>query len=136
MEHFKHSFSRRNLFRIGATIGAGVLLPQMLHAKELQAENIHGINDNAENETGSQRLSVEKLKQWESLGYGMFIHFGMSTYDGDELSSGDKPASFYNPDKLDVDQWIGVARDAGTKYAVLTFLHLIFDCLFRFLHYH
>ena len=45
----------------------------------------------------SQRLSIEKLQQWEQLAYGMFIHFGMSTYDGDELSRGDKPASFYNP---------------------------------------
>jgi alpha-L-fucosidase len=50
----------------------------------------------------------------------MFIYFGMSTFDGNELSHGDKPASFYNPDKLDVDQWIAVARDAGMKYALLT----------------
>ncbi len=138
MKHFKHSFSRRNLFRMGATIGAVSLLPQMLYAKELQIENVYGINDNAENETGSQRLSVEKLKQWESLGYGMFIHFGMSTYDGDELSRGDKPASFYNPDKLDVDQWIGVAREAGMKYAVLTTKHVSGFCLWpsRYTNYH
>jgi len=44
----------------------------------------------------------------------------MNTYDGDELSRGDKPATLYKPDKLDVNQWIGVARDAGMKYAVLT----------------
>ena len=34
-------------------------------------------------EKGDQRLSLEKLRAWEQLGYGMFIHFGMSTFDGD-----------------------------------------------------
>jgi alpha-L-fucosidase len=46
---------------------------------------------------GSQRLSLQQLEKWESLGYGMFIHFGMSTFDGDELSKGDKPSEFYAP---------------------------------------
>ncbi len=46
-----------------------------------------------ENTQGSQRLSAEKLQQWESLGYGMFIHFGMSTYDTDEFSKGDQPST-------------------------------------------
>ena len=40
---------------------------------------------------GAQRLSLDALRQWESLGYGMFIHFGMSTFDGDEFSRGDSP---------------------------------------------
>ena len=129
MKYFKHPFSRRNLFRLGATLGASALLPQGLHAKEFQHTDTSVSNDNMENETGSQRLSIEKLKQWESLGYGMFIHFGMSTYDGNELSRGDKPAFYYKPDRLDVDQWIGVARDAGMKYAVLTTKHVSGFCL-------
>lgn len=80
-------------------------------------------------ERGAQRLNREQLAAWESLGYGMFVHFGMSTFDGDELSKGDKPSTFYNPDKLDVDQWIGVARDAGMKYAVMTAKHVSGHCL-------
>jgi alpha-L-fucosidase len=59
----------------------------------------------------------------------MFIHFGMSTFDGDELSKGDKSSSSYRPDKLDVDQWVSVARDAGMKYAVLTAKHVAGHCL-------
>jgi alpha-L-fucosidase len=59
----------------------------------------------------------------------MFIHFGMSTYLGQELPDGKAPASTYNPDKLDVDQWISVARDAGMKYAVLTTKHVAGHCL-------
>src|SRR5438552_14950198 len=78
---------------------------------------------------GAQRLSLDALQRWESLAYGMLIHFGMSTFDGNEISEGDKPSSFYAPDKLDVDQWISVARDAGMKYAVLTAKHVSGHCL-------
>ncbi len=40
---------------------------------------------------GSQRLSLEQLHKWESLRYGMFIHFGMSTFVGDEFADGKRP---------------------------------------------
>ena len=78
---------------------------------------------------GAQRLPMAALQKWEALGYGMFIHFGMSTYDGDEISEGDKPSSLYAPEKLDVEQWVSVARDAGMKYAVLTAKHVAGHCL-------
>jgi alpha-L-fucosidase len=78
---------------------------------------------------GAQRLPLETLRAWEALQFGMFIHFGMSTYDGDEHSLGDKPSGQYAPDRLDVDQWVSVARDAGMKYAVLTAKHVSGHCL-------
>lgn len=72
---------------------------------------------------GHQRLPLPALHAWEALGYGMFIHFGMSTFDGDEFSGGDTPSAAYAPDALNVDQWVAVARDAGFRYAVLTAKH-------------
>src|SRR3982750_4752720 len=78
---------------------------------------------------GAQRLPLAALREGGARGYGMFIHFGMSTYDGDEISEGDKPSSLYVPDKLDVDQWVSVARDAGMNYAVLTAKHVAGHCL-------
>jgi len=78
---------------------------------------------------GAQRLPLARLREWESLGYGMFIHFGMSTFVGKELPDGKAPASTYAPDRLDVDQWVGVARDAGMTYAVLTAKHVAGHCL-------
>lgn len=80
--------------------------------------------DSSIEESGAQRLSIRELQQWEALRFGMFIHFGMSTFDGDEYSLGDKPSTLYAPDKLDVAQWAGVARDAGMKYAILTAKHV------------
>jgi alpha-L-fucosidase len=79
--------------------------------------------------TGQQRLPIDALRSWEALGYGMFIHFGMSTFVGRELPSGNEPSALYAPDKLDVDQWVQVARDAGMKYAVLTAKHVAGHCL-------
>jgi alpha-L-fucosidase len=77
----------------------------------------------------SQRLSLERLRAFEALGYGMFIHYGMSTFVANELPSGKDPAGTYAPTKLDVGQWISVARDAGMKYAILTTKHVAGHCL-------
>ncbi|HSW47094.1 MAG TPA: alpha-L-fucosidase [Phycisphaerae bacterium] len=78
---------------------------------------------------GHQRLSLSQLRRWEALGYGMFIHFGMSTFVENELPDGKAPATTYAPDRLDVDQWVSVARDAGMKYIVLTAKHVAGHCL-------
>jgi len=82
----------------------------------------------------NKRLSIEQLQAWEELGYGMFIHFGMSTYLGQELPDGTAPASIYAPDQLDVEQWVSVARDAGMKYAILTTKHVAGHCLWPSIH--
>ena len=74
--------------------------------------------------TGAQRLSVRALKEWEAMKFGMFIHFGMSTFACAELPSGNDPSTLYAPDRLDVDQWLSIARDTGMKYAVLTTKHV------------
>lgn len=76
-----------------------------------------------------QRLSVEQLKEWQNLKYGMFIHFGMSTFLGEELPDGKAPIDAYNPSDLDVAQWVSVAKEAGMKYAVLTAKHVAGHCL-------
>lgn len=78
---------------------------------------------------GRQRLSLQKLQEWEALGFGMFIHFGMSTFLEVEAPTQRAPMSVYDPDRLDVDQWVCVARDAGMKYAVLTAKHTSGHCL-------
>lgn len=78
---------------------------------------------------GDQRLSLAALRAWEALRFGLFLHFGLSTFTGKELPPGDEPATLYAPERLDVDQWICVARDAGMKYAVLTTKHVAGHCL-------
>ncbi len=117
--------SKRRGFIKSSVLGAGSLIigvPSLLNAKTDDIGNI-------QRDKGDQRLSLRKLKTWESLGYGMFIHFGMSTYEGKELPDGSADLSLYAPDNLDVDQWISVAKEAGMKYAVLTTKHVAGHCL-------
>lgn len=82
-----------------------------------------------EAEKGAQRLSLKQLKRWEAMQYGMFIHFGMSTFTGDELDNGQSDARRYAPVNPDPDQWMAVAKEAGMKYAVLTTKHVAGHCL-------
>lgn len=93
------------------------------------ADSTSAASAQADARRGSQRLSLDQLAAWEALGYGMFIHYGMSTFVGNELPSGKDPLEAYAPDALNVDQWIAVARDAGMKYAVLTTKHVAGHCL-------
>jgi serine/threonine protein kinase/formylglycine-generating enzyme required for sulfatase activity/Flp pilus assembly protein TadD len=73
-----------------------------------------------------------KLAEWEGLKYGMFIHFGMSTFTGDPntgAGAAHESPSTYAPSHLDVRQWVRVAKQSGMKYAVLTGKHCSGFCL-------
>jgi len=78
---------------------------------------------------GAQRLPVAALRRWEAMKFGMFVCYGLNTYVGAEMPNGDDPSTCYAPDRLDVDQWVSVARDAGMKYAILTTKHISGHCL-------
>jgi alpha-L-fucosidase len=69
------------------------------------------------------------LGGYEQLQFGVSYHFSMNTFTGDDYETGKVPASTYNPRKLDVRQWIRVARDLGARYAVLTAKHMSGFCL-------
>lgn len=63
------------------------------------------------------------LREWEALKYGMFIHFGLSTFVGEEFGRIPSPSTAYAPTDLDEEQWARTAKDAGMKYMVLTVKH-------------
>jgi len=130
------SVSRRTFMQLAVTGGVAAaslgdtcaLGPAENRSAEKQNANEMLPSSPNGSEAGAQRLSLSKLRVGEDLRYGMFIHFGMSTYvvgkEFPDIPDGKDPASTYNPDKLDVDQWIQIARDAGMKYAVLTTKHV------------
>ena len=62
-------------------------------------------------------------------GYGMFIHFGVNTFNQVEWSDGKLPATSYNPTKLDCDQWIQTAKEAGFRHVILITKHHDGFCL-------
>jgi alpha-L-fucosidase len=63
------------------------------------------------------------LRAWEDLQYGMFVHFGLSTFVGDQFGRFEHPSTAYAPTDLDMEQWVRTAKDAGMKYVVLTVKH-------------
>lgn len=69
------------------------------------------------------------LAEWERLSYGMFIHWGMSTFTQDEETMRPAKIEEYAPTGIDPDQWVRVAKEAGMKYAVLTAKHCYGHCL-------
>ena len=85
----------------------------------------------AKKEKADSNYETQKriIREFQSLRYGMFIHFGMSTFTGREIDAGDMPSATYAPTDLNVDQWIATARDAGMRYAVLTSKHVSGHCL-------
>lgn len=62
-------------------------------------------------------------------GYGMFIHFGVNTFNQIEWSDGTLPAASYQPAALDCDQWIQTAKEAGFRHVILVTKHHDGFCL-------
>ena len=119
--HDENRSTRRGFLATTAALGAAAALTP--------AQPVAAADHSPAAAEGCQRLSQDQLRKWESLQYGMFIHFGMSTFVGKEIPDGKSPATAYAPDRLDVDQWVSVARDAGMKYAVLCTKHVAGHCL-------
>lgn len=55
--------------------------------------------------------------------FGMFIHFGINTFNNTEWSDGTLPIESYRPIAIDADSWIKTAYEAGMNYVVLITKH-------------
>ena len=75
---------------------------------------------------GPPTAGQEQLMQ---RGYGMFMHFGINTFNQTEWSDGTLPVSSFNPTNLDCDQWVATAKQAGFRYVVLVTKHHDGFCL-------
>jgi len=84
---------------------------------------------NKEFKTEPATQKTSQITEWESLNYGMFIHFSMNTFTGFEYDEGQNPTTTYEPVDLDVKQWVRTAKQAGMEYAVLTVKHMSGFCL-------
>ncbi|MBL4560313.1 MAG: alpha-L-fucosidase [Labilibaculum sp.] len=61
--------------------------------------------------------------------YGMFIHFGINTFQDMEWTDGSKLPSSYSPTAVHAEQWVKTAKDAGMKYIILITKHHDGFCL-------
>ncbi len=91
-----------------------------------------------------------RLQWWREARFGLFIHWGPVSLKGTEISwsrantntncpnKGPIPAEVYdnlyeefNPTNFNAGQWMKIARQAGTRYMVLTAKHCDGFCLWR-----
>ena len=55
--------------------------------------------------------------------FGLFLHFNLATFNGQEWANGYEDPLTFAPTNLDCGQWADAAKAAGMKYAVLTVKH-------------
>lgn len=98
----------------------------------------------AETKTDQKQISdEERMQWWEEARFGMFIHWGIYSvpagfYKGKAVSNSaewimnkgkipiaeyEKFADEFNPDQFDAKAFVGLAKQAGMKYMVITAKH-------------
>ena len=94
--------------------------------------------------TAPHPASSQQMQWWRDAKFGMFIHWGVCSITGVELSWGRKAPRPYdingdkvhgsdpeydtlykkfNPEKFNAKEWVQIAQDAGMKYLVITCKH-------------
>jgi len=75
--------------------------------------------------------SVKELQEdFLKLKFGMFLHYNMATYTGEQWVKGYPDPSTFNPEGLvDTDAWANAAKAAGMTYGILTVKHVAGFCL-------
>jgi alpha-L-fucosidase len=90
---------------------------------------LFGLNIQTNNAQTSYSKPSKLQQQQSERGYGMFIHFGVNTFNEIEWSKGNLPAASFSPTNLDCDQWIKTAKEAGFRYVILITKHHDGFCL-------
>lgn len=71
------------------------------------------------------KYQLEQIKRQ----YGMFIHFGINTFQDQEWTDGSVSPLTYTPKAIDAEQWIQTAKNGGMKYVILITKHHDGFCL-------
>ncbi|MBO9620634.1 MAG: alpha-L-fucosidase, partial [Niabella sp.] len=77
----------------------------------------------------AQPLPTAAQVAWQNAELGVLISYDLHVFDGKRYNQPYNRITpipdynIFNPTKLNTDQWIRAAKDAGAKFAVLTVTH-------------
>lgn len=72
--------------------------------------------------TKAQQAQIDRM-------FGMFVHFGINTFNNTEWSDGKLPVQSYCPSAIDAGEWVETAYKAGMKYIIIISKHHDGFCL-------
>ncbi len=82
-------------------------------------------------------LPNKRQLAWQEAELGVVFHYDLHVFDGVKYGQGNnridpvEDYQIFNPKKLDTDQWVKAAKDAGAKFAILTATHETGFALFQ-----
>jgi alpha-L-fucosidase len=72
---------------------------------------------------------VKRVEELKGLKFGMFIHWSLATFTGNDIALGGTKVSVFNPGGCDTDQWASVAKEADMRYMLFVTKHADGFCL-------
>ena len=80
----------------------------------------------------AQTKSLHQLQQeFVDLRFGMFVHFGLPTFQEADWTDPQLSPEVFNPTRLDTDQWVKVAKSAGAKFICVSVKHHAGFCMWN-----
>ena len=80
----------------------------------------------------AQPKSLHQLQQeFVDLRFGMFVHFGLPTFQEADWTDPQLSPEVFNPVKLDTDQWVKVAKSAGARFICISVKHHAGFCMWN-----
>ena len=78
----------------------------------------------------AQGKSLHQLQQeFVDLRFGMFVHFGLPTFQEADWTDPDLAPSVFHPARLDTRQWVETARSAGCTFICVSVKHHAGFCM-------
>ncbi len=80
----------------------------------------------------AQDKSLHQLQQeFVDLRFGMFVHFGLPTFQNADWTDPELDAGVFNPQRLDTRQWVNTAKSAGCKFICVSVKHHAGFCMWN-----
>ena len=68
-------------------------------------------------------IPTARQLDWQYDEMRLFVHFGVNTFTDREWGTGEEEPAIFDPQQLDPEQWVSVARETGFGAVVLTAKH-------------